>query len=417
MDIFERCIKNMGPIGQYNKVAYGYYVFPQLEGEIGTRMSFMGKERLVWSLNNYLGLANHPEVRKADADAAAKYGMAAPMGARALTGQTKYHAQLEREFAEFEKKEAAYLFNFGYQGICSTIDALLDRNDVVVYDAECHACIIDGLRLHVGKRFVYKHNDMESCEKQLQRATKLVEQSGGGIMVITEGVYGMSGNLGQLDEIVKLKKKYDFRLLIDDAHGFGVMGKDGRGTSEHFDVMDGVDVYCATFAKSMAGIGGFVASKKEIIEYLTFNLRSQIYAKSLPLPMTIGALKRMELIRNHPELREHLWTVVNALQSGLRERGFNIGITKSPVTPVFLNGTVAEATNMVYEIREVYNIFCSMVVYPVIPKGQIILRLIPTAVHTLDDVNYTLDVFAKVKHKLDSGEYASMEIKHVEIGN
>jgi glycine C-acetyltransferase len=409
MDIFERLLKNFGPLGKYADQADGYYMFPKLEGPIGPRMMFNGKERLTWSLNNYLGLANHPEVREADAQAAKDWGLAYPMGARMMTGQTKYHEQLERELAEYVHKESAYLFNFGYQGMVSTIDALVDRNDVIVYDAEAHACIIDGMRLHIGKRFVFRHNDMESCEKQLERATKIVEQTGGGILVITEGVYGMTGDQGNLKGIVELKKKFKFRLLVDDAHGVGTMP--GGNTGTHQGVQDEVDLYFATFAKSFALIGGFISGPKEVIRCLRFNLRSQIYAKSLPMPIVIGALKRLELMRNHPEYRDHLWTVVNALQNGLRENGFNIGTTTSPVTPVMLNGTVDEATNLTHDLRENFNVFCSIVTYPVVPKGVILLRLIPTAAHSLSDVEYTLKAFCSVKDKLTSGEYAKMQFK------
>ncbi len=413
MDIFEKIKKNFGPLGQYAKQAHGYYMFPKLEGEISTRMNFRGRERLIWSLNNYLGLANMPEIREADAQAAKDWGLAAPMGARMMSGQTKYHEQLERELADFVGKEASYLLNFGYQGMVSIIDTLVDRNDVIVYDSEAHACIIDGMRLHIGKRFVFPHNNMESCEKQLQRATKVAKETGGGILVITEGVFGMSGDMGNIKAIVEMKKKYDFRLLVDDAHGFGTMGKTGAGTGEHQGVQDGIDVYFATFAKSMAGIGAFVAAEEEIVKYFMYNLRSQIYAKSLPMPIVIGSLKRLEIIRSRPELKDKLWTIVHALQNGLKERGFNIGNTQSPVTPVFLSGNVPEATQLAFDLRENYNIFCSIVAYPVIPKGSIMLRLIPTAVHTMEDVNYTLDAFEKIKSKLDSGEYAASGMANI----
>jgi len=405
MDLFEK-FKNMGPLGQYKEEAFGYFIFPKLEGELGPKMKFMGKDMLVWSINNYLGLGNHPEVRKADAEAAEKWGLAYPMGARMMSGHTKYHEELERQLADYEKKEAAYLLNFGYQGMVSTIECLVSRRDVIVYDSEAHACIIDGCRLHFGKRFVYPHNNMANLEKELERATKITDQTGGGILVITEGVYGMSGDLGNLRDIVALKQKFNFRLLVDDAHGFGTMGKTGAGTSEHLGVMDEVDVYFGTFAKSMAGIGGFVASKNEVIEFLKYNLRSQMYAKSLPMPMVIGALKRLELIRSHPEFKDNLWKVVNALQDGLRKNGFNIGNTESPVTPVILEGGIPEATQITFDLRENYGIFCSIVTYPVVPKGIIILRLIPTANHTLEDVNYTIKAFSEVKLKLDAGEYA-----------
>lgn len=401
----------MGPLGKYYESGHGYYMFPKLEGEISSRMYFQGKERLTWSLNNYLGLANHPEVRKADAEAAAKFGLAYQMGARMMSGQTIYHEQFEKEVAEFCGKEAAYLLNFGYQGMVSLIQTLVDRKDVIVYDSEAHACIIDGMLLHFGKRFVYPHNNMQNLEKELQRATKITEETGGGILVITEGVYGMAGDLGNLRDIVALKKKYDFRLLVDDAHGFGTMGKTGRGTGEHLGVQDEIDVYFATFAKAFAGIGGFIASNKEVIKFLMYNLRSQIYAKSLPVAMTIGALKRLEIIRNEPQHREKLWEVVNALQKGLREKGFNIGNTESPVTPVFFTGGVSEATQITYELREKHNIFCSIVVYPVVPKDVIMLRLIPTAAHTLEDVEYTINAFAIVKAKLDAGDFSDGKIK------
>ncbi|HOP04981.1 MAG TPA: pyridoxal phosphate-dependent aminotransferase family protein [Tenuifilaceae bacterium] len=410
MDIFEKLRKNMGPIGQYQKQGHGYFAFPKLEGEINPRMMFRGKEVLTWSLNNYLGLANHPEVRKADAEGAAKYGMAYPMGARMMSGHTSLHEELEQKLAAFVGKPAAYLLNYGYQGMVSIIDSLLSRNDVVVYDSESHACIIDGLRLFPGKRFVYSHNDMDSLRKQLGHATKLAEKTGGGILVITEGVFGMAGDLGNLKAITDLKSEFNFRLLVDDAHGFGTMGKNGAGTGEHFGVQDKVDVYFATFAKSMAGIGGFVAADEDIVMYLTYNLRSQIFAKSLPMPMVIGALKRLELIQTHPDFLENLRRVSKALQDGLTKVGLDIGKTQSPVTPVYMKGSVPEATNMVLDLRENYGIFCSIVVYPVIPKGQILLRLIPTAVHTLKDVEITIKAFAECAEKLKKGEYYGEEV-------
>ncbi len=405
MDIFEKIAKHMGPLGQHHKWSHGYFSFPKLEGDIAPHMNFRGKEHLVWSLNNYLGLANHPEVRAADKKGAEDFGMAYPMGARMMSGNSKYHEQLEQELAAFVGKPDAFLLNFGYQGMVSIIDSLVDRNDVIVYDAESHACIIDGLRLHMGKRFVYKHNDIESARKQLERATKLVEQSGGGILVITEGVFGMSGAQGKLKELVDLKKDFNFRLLIDDAHGFGTMGPTGAGTHEEQNCIDGVDVYFGTFAKSMAGIGAFVASTEDMTNFFRYNMRSQTFAKALPMPMVIGLLKRLELLKNNPELREKLWNVATTLQSGLRERGFDLGVTNTMVTPVFLKGELLEATALTMDLRENYGIFCSIVVYPVIPKGLIELRLIPTAVHTMEDVQRTLDAFSEVSDKLVSGYY------------
>ncbi|AMJ65627.1 aminotransferase class I/II-fold pyridoxal phosphate-dependent enzyme [Hymenobacter sp. PAMC 26628] len=406
MDIFDRIAANRGPLGSHSHYAHGYFTFPKLEGEIQPRMQFRGKQVLTWSLNNYLGLANHPEVRQADIDGATAFGMAYPMGARIMSGNSNLHEQLENELADFVQKPAALLLNFGYQGVVSIIDALVSRHDAIVYDAESHACIIDGVRLHQGKRFVFNHNDMASLEKQLERAKRLTDETGGGILVITEGMFGMSGNLGKLPEIVALKAKFDFRIFVDDAHGFGTLGPTGAGTAEHLACAEGVDVIFYTFAKSMASIGAFVSGPETVIEYLRYNMRSQIFAKSLPMPLVIGALKRLELIRAHPEYRENLWTVVRALQSGLREKGFNIGTTESPVTPVFLNGEIPDATALTFDLRENHGIFCSIVVYPVVPKGVIMLRLIPTAVHTLADVEETIRAFETVAAKLDKGLYS-----------
>ena len=412
-DIFEKIQANRGPIGMHAKESHGYFTFPKLEGDIGPHMNFRGKEKLNWSLNNYLGLANHPEVRKADADAAANYGFAMPMGARMMSGNSDFHEQLERELADFVSKEDSILVNFGYQAVVSAIDCLVDRHDVIVYDAESHACILDGVRLHMGKRYVFKHNDIEDCEKQLQRATKLAEETGGAILLITEGVFGMRGDQGILKEIVALKKHYSFRLFVDDAHGIGTLGKTGAGTGEEQGVQDDIDIYFGTFAKSFAMIGGFVASDAQVVEYLRYNMRSQIFAKAMPLPLVVGALKRLELIRTMPELKDRLWEITNALQSGLKAAGFEIGPTNSCVTPVYMNGSIPESTNLIYDLRENYNVFCSMVVYPVVPKGMIILRLIPTAVHTMEDVNYTIECFSKIVDKLKNGEYMSETIAKV----
>jgi glycine C-acetyltransferase len=405
VDIFNKLDISKTPLGRFADEDNGYFMFPKLEGEIAPRMRFRGREVLVWSLNNYIGLANHPEVRKVDAEAAREWGMAYPMGARIMSGNTKYHEEFESQLADFAQKEDCLLLNFGYQGIVSIIDSMVDRKDVIVYDAESHACIIDGVRLHMGKRFVYPHNDIDNLEKQLQRATKITQETGGGILVISEGVFGMSGNLGDLKSIVALKKKYDFRFLVDDAHGFGTMGTTGAGTGEHFGVQDEIDVYFSTFAKSMASIGAFVAGPHQIIKYLRYNMRSQIFAKSLPMPLVIGGIKRLELLRSKPELKANLWKIVDALQSGLRQKGYNLGTTKSPVTPVYLNGTEYEAGNLILDVREKYNIFCSMVIFPIVPKNVIQLRIIPTAVHTLDDVKLTIDAFDAVRAKLTAGEY------------
>ena len=405
VDIFDKLDISKTPLGRFADEDDGYFMFPKLEGDIGPKMKFRGKEVLTWSLNTYLGLANHPEVRKADADSAKRWGMAYPMGARIMSGNTKYHEQFETQLAEFVDKEDSMLLNYGYQGVVSIIDTVVDRKDVIVYDAESHACIIDGARLHMGKRYVFPHNDIENLEKQLKRATKITKETGGGILVISEGVFGMSGNLGDLKGIVALKKKYNFRLLVDDAHGFGTMGKTGAGTGEHLGVQDEIDIYISTFAKAMASIGAFVASTKEVVRYLRYNVRSQIYAKSLPMPLVIGGMKRLELLRTKPELKANLWKIVNTLQAGLRKEGYNLGTTNSPVTPVFLNGTEYEAGNLILDLREKYGVFCSIVIYPIVPKNTIMLRLIPTAAHTLEDVKVTLEAFNAVRGNLESGKY------------
>lgn len=407
-DLFDRIQKNKGPLGKWASQAEGYYVFPKLEGKLGPHMKFQGKDVLNWSLNDYLGLATHPEVLKADADAAAEYGAAYPMGARMMSGHTDHHEQLQRELAQFVHKEAAYLLNFGYQGMVSIIDALVTKNDVIVYDVDSHACIIDGVRLHMGKRFTYQHNDVQSLEKNLERAVKIANEQNGGILVITEGVFGMRGQQGKLKEIVALKEKYNFRLLVDDAHGFGTLGKTGAGAGEEQGCQDEIDVYFSTFAKSMAGIGAFVAGDQDLISYLQYNLRSQMFAKSLPMIYTLGGLKRLELLRNHPELKDKLWENVNRIQDGLKEKGFDIGDTNTCVTPVYLKGSIPEAMVMVNDLRENYGIFLSIVVYPVIPKGIILLRVIPTASHTFEDVDETLSAFEAIRTKLEDGTYKKM---------
>ena len=404
-DLFDRIHENKGPLGKWASQAEGYFVFPKLEGPISNRMKFKGKEVITWSVNDYLGLANQPEVRKVDAEAAAEYGSAYPMGARMMSGHTDLHEQLENELAEFVDKEAAYLLNFGYQGILSTIDTLVGKDDVIVYDVDAHACIVDGVRLHIGKRFTFKHNDIISLEKNLQRATKLADQTGGGILVISEGVFGMRGEQGRLKEIVALKKKYNFRFLVDDAHGFGTLGESGKGAGNEQGVQDQIDVYFATFAKSMASTGAFVASEKEIVDYLKYNMRSQMFAKSLQMQLVKGALKRLDMLRTRPEFKINLWENVNALQNGLKESGFDIGTTQSCVTPVYLKGSIPEAMALVKDLRENFGIFCSIVVYPVIPKGLILLRLIPTATHTMEDIKITLKAFSGIREKLDNGTY------------
>ena len=407
-DLFDRMRQDKGPLGKWADIAEGYFAFPKLEGPISNRMNFNGKEVITWSVNDYLGLANDPEVRRVDAEAAAKYGSAYPMGARLMSGHTDLHEKLQNQLAEFVNKEAAYVLNFGYQGILSTIDSLVSKNDVIVYDIDSHACIIDGVRLHLGKRFTYQHNDMESLEKNLNRATKIAEETNGGILVISEGVFGMRGEQGKLKEIVELKKKFKFRLLVDDAHGFGTLGKTGAGAGEEQGVQDEIDVYFATFAKSLASTGAFIASDKEIIDFLKYNMRSQVFAKSLQMQLVEGILKRLEMLRTRPEFKQKLWDNVNKLQSGLKERGFDIGTTESCVTPVYLKGSVPEAMALVKDLRENHKIFCSIVVYPVIPKGLILLRLIPTASHNFDDIQETLEAFSSIRERLVTGVYKKL---------
>ena len=407
-DLFEKFLKNMGPLGKWASVAEGYFVFPKLEGQISNRMKFNGKEVITWSVNDYLGLSNHPKVREIDAQAAKDYGSAYPMGARMMSGHTEIHEKLEEELAEFVNKESAYVLNFGYQGILSTVETLVSKNDVIVYDIDSHACIVDGVRLHVGKRFTFQHNDIESLEKNLKRAEKIIEKTGGGILVISEGVFGMRGEQGKLKEIVDLKKKYDFRLLVDDAHGFGTLGATGAGAGEEQGVQDEIDVYFATFAKSMASTGAFIAGSHDVIKFLKYNMRSQMFAKSLQMQLVVGARKRLHLLKTKPELRKKLWSNVNLLQNGLKDRGFDIGTTKSCVTPVFLKGDVPEAMVLVKDLREKFNIFCSIVVYPVIPKGLILLRLIPTTTHTKDDIEQTLNAFESIREKLQNGTYKKL---------
>ena len=410
MDLFEKLKKNRGPLGQHAKDAHGYFTFPKLEGDISSKMTFNKKELICWSINNYLGLSNHPEIRQADADAAKEFGLGTPMGSRMMSGDTMYHEKLEKELSDFSQKEDTILLNFGYQGMHSAIDALVDRQDVIVYDSESHACILDGVRLHLGKRYQYPHNNIEKLKKQLERATAITNDTGGSILVITEGVFGMAGDLGKLKEICALKQEYSFRLFVDDAHGVGTMGKNGVGTGEHLGVQNEIDIYFGTFAKSFASIGAFISSNKDVIEYLKYNTRSQIFAKSLPTPIVIGALKRLEVMRRDSSLKEKLWSITTKLQKGLKENGFNLGLTESCVTPVFLSGGVGEATNLTVDLRENYGIFCSIVTYPVVPKGVIMLRLIPTATHTEEDVEITINAFKEVKEKLFSGKYVSDKI-------
>ena len=407
-DLFQRIVNNKGPLGKWASIAEGYFVFPKLEGPISNRMKFNGKDVITWSVNDYLGLANNPEVRAIDSEAANKFGSAHPMGARMMSGHTELHEKLEKILAELVNKESSYVLNFGYQGILSTIDTLVSKNDVIVYDTDSHACIIDGVRLHLGKRFTYKHNDIESLEKNLIRASKVASNSDGGILVISEGVFGMRGEQGKLKEIVKLKDKYKFRFLVDDAHGFGTLGKNGSGTGNEQGIQNEIDVYFATFAKSIASTGAFIAGNKEVIEFLKYNMRSQMFAKSLQSVLVYGIIKRIEMMKSKPEFKRKLWENVLTLQEGLKNRGFDIGNTQSCVTPVYLKGSIPEAMVLVKDLRENFGIFCSIVVYPVIPKGLILLRLIPTSSHTIKDIEVTLDAFSSIRERLTNGTYKTM---------
>ena len=407
-DLFQRIIENKGPLGKWASIAEGYFVFPKLQGPISNRMKFNGKEVITWSVNDYLGLANNPDVREIDSEAARKFGSAHPMGARMMSGHTDLHEKLESILADLVNKESAYALNFGYQGILSTIDTLVSKNDVIVYDSDSHACIIDGVRLHMGKRFTYKHNDIESLEKNLKRASKVASNTDGGILVISEGVFGMRGEQGKLREIVELKGKYKFRFLVDDAHGFGTLGKDGSGTGDEQGIQDEIDVYFATFAKSIASTGAFIAGSNEVIDFLKYNMRSQMFAKSLQSVLVYGIIKRIEMMKSKPEFKKKLWENVFSLQEGLKNRGFDIGNTQSCVTPVYLKGSIPEAMVLVKDLRENYGIFCSIVVYPVIPRGLILLRLIPTSSHTNDDIKVTLKAFSSIRDKLSNGTYKTM---------
>lgn len=413
MDLFEKIKHNRGPLGQNADQFHGYFTFPKLEGPLGPRMLFRGQEKIVWSLNNYIGLANHRAIRKADTAGTEKWGLAYPMGARMMSGDTTKHEALEDQLAVYVQKPAGVLVNFGYQAMASAIQCLVDRKDVIVYDSECHACIMDGMMMTFSKRFVYQHNDIDSCKKQLERATKIVEATGGAILLITEGVFGMDGDQGKLKEIVALKQSFNFRMLVDDAHGFGVLGATGAGTGEAQGIQADIDIYFSTFAKSMASIGAFFATTKDVAEYLKYNLRSQVFAKSLPMPIVEGNLKRLEMLQTMPELRTKLWVNVERLQSGLKERGFNIGKTNSCVTPVYLDSDIGPAGNLIVDLRENYHVFCSAVMYPVVPKGILLLRLIPSAVHTFEDIDETLAAFDAVHQKLKKGAYDNLDVPSV----
>ena len=396
MDLFDKLNSRNSPLGPFTSDGYGYYTFPRLEGPIGPEMTFNGKPVVVWSVNDYLGIANNPVIRDYDAKVAAEYGFSTPMGARLMTGNSRQHEALEEELADFVHKPAAFLLNYGYQGISSMIQSLVSRNDFLIYDELSHACIVDGKQLAVCKKYVYKHNDICSLEKQLERVSKIARPDSG-ILVITEGVFGMTGDLGKLREIVDLKKKYDFRLLVDDAHGLGTMGKDGSGTGTHLGCQDGIDLYFGTFAKSVALIGAFVATKPEVVTFLRANVRSQIFAKSLPMPIVLSARKRIAMIREHQEWRDQLWNNTLQLRKGLREIGYNVLPSESPVTPVLTKGSTDLAQTFMRILREDHGIFVSGVTYPVVPKGLVLLRLIPTANHTADHINRTITAFEAIR--------------------
>ena len=396
MDLFDKLETRPSPLGEFTSNGYGYYTFPKLDGPIGPEMKFNGKDVVVWSVNDYLSVGNHPRIREVDKNAAEKYGLSAPMGARLMTGNSDEHEALERELADFIHKPKALLLNYGYQGIMSVIHSLVDRNDFLIYDELSHACIVDGKQLAMAEKSVFKHNDMESLEKQLKRASKKLKPNSS-ILVVTEGVFGMTGDLGKLKEIIALKEKYPFRLLVDDAHGFGTLGHDGSGAGTQLGCHDGIDIYFGTFAKAVALIGAFVAAEPRVIEFLKANTRSQIFAKSLPMPIVVSARERIKLIRKNPQWREQLWENTKKLRSGLVELGYNVLPSESPVTPVLTEGSTDLAQTIMREMREEHGVFVSGVAYPVVPKGVVLLRLIPMAGHTDAHIEKTLKAFEAIK--------------------
>jgi glycine C-acetyltransferase len=396
MDLFEKLENRPGPLGKFTSNGYGYYTFPKLEGPLGPVMKFNDKDVVVWSINDYLGIGNNEQVREIDTRVTQKYSLSAPMGARLMTGNSTEHEALENELADFVHKPDALLLNYGYQGIMSVIHCLVDRNDFLIYDELSHACIVDGKQLAMGETSVYKHNDIDSLEKQLKRATAKLKPNSS-ILVVTEGVFGMTGDLGKLKEIIALKEKYPFRLLVDDAHGFGTLGDDGSGTGTHLGCQDGVDIYFGTFAKSVALIGAFVATEPRVREFLKANARSQIFAKSLPLPIVATARERIKLIRQNPQWREKLWENTLKLRNGLKDIGYNVLPSESPVTPVLTEGSTELCTTIMRELREEHGVFVSGVAYPVVPKGMVLIRLIPMATHTDKHIEKTLNAFEAIK--------------------
>lgn len=396
MDLFDKLQGRPGPLGEFTSDGYGYYTFPRLEGPLGPVMKFNGKDVVVWSINDYLGIGGREDVRKFDGEMAARHGLSTPMGARLMTGNTTQHEKLEEELADFVHKPSALLLNYGYQGIMSVIHALVDRNDFLIYDELSHACIVDGKQLAMAEKFVYKHNDIESLEKQLERAHRKAKPDSS-ILVVTEGAFGMTGDLGNLEEIVALKDKYPFRLLVDDAHGVGTMGEDGSGTGTHLGCHEGIDIYFGTFAKAFALIGAFVATEERVKEFLKANVRSQIFAKSVPLPIVESVRKRLKMIRNNPEWRDQLWENTKKLRQGLIDIGYNVMPAECPVTPVLTKGSTEVCQDIMRKLREDHGIFVSGVAYPVVPKGTVLIRLIPTAAHNDEHIKKTLKGFRAIK--------------------
>lgn len=396
MDLFDKLENRPSPLGPFTSAGYGYYTFPKLEGPLGPEMKFNGKDMVVWSINDYLGVGSNEKIKQIDAEATAKYSLSAPMGARLMTGNSDEHEALEKELAAFVHKEDAQLLNFGYQGIMSVIHALVDRNDYLIYDELSHACIVDGKQLAMADKSVFKHNDIESFKKQLYRAAAK-KKDNSSILVVTEGVFGMTGDLGILPEIIKLKEEVPFRLLVDDAHGFGTLGHDGSGTGTQLECQDGIDVYFGTFAKAVALVGAFVASEPRVIQFLKANVRSQIFAKSLPMPIVATARERLKMIRQHPEWREKLWSNTLKLREGLIKIGYNVLPSESPVTPVLTQGSTDLCQDIMRIMREEHGIFVSGVAYPVVPKGVVLIRLIPTAAHNDEHIEKTLTAFEAIK--------------------
>ncbi|MCH9633796.1 MAG: 8-amino-7-oxononanoate synthase/2-amino-3-ketobutyrate coenzyme A ligase [Chlamydiae bacterium] len=400
-DLFHKCYQKEGLFSNVREGKDNYYAQPILEGPLGPHMTFNGQKMIVWSINDYLGLAGHPEPTARAKEVLEAFGTAYPMGARLMSGFTQNHQTFEAKLAKFAQKESALLFNYGYLGVLGVITSIMGPRDTVIIDHDSHACIVDGAKLATTRRNqfrVFRHNDMDHLEKILK---SINQDRKGGILIVTDGIYGMTGEVAPLKEICALKEKYNARLLVDDAHGIGIMGATGRGTGEHLGVQDKIDLYFSTFAKCFAGIGGFVAGDKEIIEHITWNARPVIFAKNLPLIYSDSLSATLDVIEREPERREKLWEIATYMQRRFKEEGFDIGNTTSPITPVFLSISGLEAIkDAIHILREEFHIFASGVMYPVVPRGVFLLRLVPSCRHTFDDVNKTIEAFIQIKERI-----------------